>query len=80
MIVSKPGGISKGNFSVLCKQTDPGDFMVASPALLIEGKCGIANTELETQELKIFFVGCSSKQNTVSFFLLQQYTLSKIKK
>lgn len=55
MIVSKPGGISKGNFSMLCKQTDPDDFMVASSALLIEGKSGIANTELETQELKIFF-------------------------
>lgn len=45
---SKAGGISRDNFSRLCKQNDPGDFMVASPALLVEGKGGIANMGLET--------------------------------
>lgn len=45
MAFSEPQGISRNNFSTLCKQNDPGDFMVASPALLI----GIANMELEAK-------------------------------
>lgn len=47
MVLSKSKGISRGNFSILCKQNDPGDFVVASPALLFEGKGGIVNMELE---------------------------------
>lgn len=49
MVFSKPGGISRDIFSILCKQDNPGDFMLASPTLLIEGKGGIANMELETE-------------------------------
>lgn len=48
IVFSKPGGISRDNFSRLCKQNDPGDFRVASAALLIEGKGGIGSKELET--------------------------------